>query len=1051
MAVKKNSFISLMEDISILNKNIVEIVAKINTVVSSTDSTIQFTLFKPDGNQSTYNMPTVGYLERQINNLNNNIKRLSTFNDNTSLIIDGKSIKRIYTTDLNSEPSPMGSISNINTFEPVNNHFFESLMNPLLSVNIDLTDKVNESVNGVLVRRYMIKFERNIDDSLTENGLISYNDYINRFSNRNDISITEFTDWYYNPTNYGVTIDTVQPYDEQIYDLSLNRLNSHGVFSVIKTEIDSLNKKYWYHLNTLKYYNVDGSMGNLTIGDELILNRVGSSTRWMIKEINTQNSLNMVVFERVDGYEPVPVGTDILKLYSEMTNKKSVKINVGFAEHNVLFIKPINKDTNIVSNIWSKGISFYTNDLMLSTNQNMRLSEYYINTVYDYGKILEDMVLKKIPTKYGQPPNTVILDNNNFKVVQINDHLTSTSDSDILKELQSQKIRSKTKLSEYDNAIITKNQDINSTLTNSERIKLSNDLQNLYTQQESEGKNLSSIVNKINSVTNNNIAIPKFRLRGFWSIPDPIISNNTQPQHVVQFRIQYRYSSKDGKSPSIKGFSYNQQNIIPQSSSDISSVSQTNVSSTSEYLNTNTAYFSNWVEFLTDVRKRYWDEVRGNWYWKIEDVSNADTPNINQLDIPINKNEKIEIRIKAISEVGWPDSLIESQWSNTLVVSFPDDLNDVMNENSFILQEASSDSLLVSVTNELNSKGVYTHIKDSFYIGNFYYPHTDRNIAVTFKDNNGNILTLFEYLTYLTNKINELEGIVKSAKGELRVMLYWKDINGSNKSIEIKNNDIKTINIQCEDYGTLYTDNQQTYNRRYINSIYNINSYYIMIENLSPSNSLGLLSSRLYNSTDSSNTFYKYPGNKATVLDQEKMIHFQQDNQFIWFSDNSSNNMIYSGTPMITDNQIDVLRDVIYNYSSIVDLSGNYIIDIANQWKASHKNGFASTVHPMVNQMSDLVDTGQAKTKYINNDNPFRINVDIYFKYDISGTTYYQVPTSPSPTIHTKKLKCFIETYSLSKPFEFELNFKLYQFRTYRVGTTTGTNIISGSDDVSQT
>jgi hypothetical protein len=35
---------------------------------------------------------------------------------------------------------------------------------------------------------------------------------------------------------------------------------------------------------------------------------------------------------------------------------------------------------------------------------------------------------------------------------------------------------------------------------------------------------------------------------------------------------------------------------------------------------------------------------------------NPDLPNINQLDISIQSNEKIDIRIKSISEVGWPDS-----------------------------------------------------------------------------------------------------------------------------------------------------------------------------------------------------------------------------------------------------------------------------------------------------------------------------------------------------------------------------------------------------------
>jgi hypothetical protein len=41
-------------------------------------------------------------------------------------------------------------------------------------------------------------------------------------------------------------------------------------------------------------------------------------------------------------------------------------------------------------------------------------------------------------------------------------------------------------------------------------------------------------------------------------------------------------------------------------------------------------------------------------------ITNPDLPNINQLDISIQSNEKIDIRIKSISEVGWPDSVVES-------------------------------------------------------------------------------------------------------------------------------------------------------------------------------------------------------------------------------------------------------------------------------------------------------------------------------------------------------------------------------------------------------
>lgn len=1051
MTVQRNSFISLMEDISILNKNIVEVVAKLNTVVASSDSSVQFTMYKNNGSESTFNMPTVGYLKTQIDNLNNNMKRISGFNDGTSLIIDGKSVKRIFATDLNNEPSPLSTIQTINSFEPVNNHFFESLINPLLSVNVDLTDKVNDNVNGVLARRYIVKFERNQDNSLTSNGITSYNDYITKFSNRTDIGISEFTDWYYNSTNYGVIHDTVQPYDEQQYDLSLKKLSSHGVFSVLKTEVDSINKKYWYHLNTLNYYNIDGTSKNLSIGDELILNKVDSSTRWKIKEVSVEDSLNKVVLERVDGFEPVPVATNILKFYSDVSSEKSVKINVGFDEHNILFIKPINTMTNLVSNIWSKGVSFFTNDLMLSTNQNVRLSEYYINTVYDYGKLLEDMVLKKIPSAYGTKPNNVTLNVNNFKVVQINDHLTNSRDMSVLKDLQSQKISSKTKLSEYDSAIIQKNQEVNSNLTVAERVKVQNELQRLYTEQESETKNLSSIVSKISSQTNTDIAAAKFRVRGFWSIPDPIISTQTQPQHVVQFKIQYRYSSKDGRTPNINSFNYNQSSSRGTTDNNVYDTTQaetTNVSSTSEYVDTDTAYFSSWVEIVTDVRKRYWDEVLGNWYWKIEDVADADTPNINQLDIPIQKNEKVEIRIKSISEVGWPDSILESDWSSVLTVTFPDNLNDVLNENQFILEEATMDSTLVSVNNELNAKGVYTHIKDSFYDGQVYYPHTDRSISVTFKDDNGDIMTLYDYLLYLTNKVSELESLVKSAKGELKVMLYWSDINDNIKSIEIKNNDTKTINVQCEDYGETYIGTilgTSTTSKLYTNDLILIDDYYLSFENLSGTNPLGLLSGRLYSTSSTyNNTFYQYEYNKAVVLDQNNGMFTQQNNQFIWFSDNSLNEMIYSASTFSVDTQINVLKDVNYNYgysgTTDTDTPFGYITDIAANanggWKSSTLSGFTSTVHPRVNQMSDLIDTGQSKIKAVNKIEPFRVDVAMYFKFDISDTDYYQVPSDGSNrTVHTKKLKCFLEPENLSRPFEFELRFKLNRYKNYTVGS----------------
>ena len=103
-----------------------------------------------------------------------------------------------------------------------------------------------------------------------------------------------------------------------------------------------------------------------------------------------------------------------------------------------------------------------------------------------------------------------------------------------------------------------------------------------------------------------------------------------------------------------------------------------------------TGYFSNWNQLLTDVRKREFNKALDVWTWVVEDVSDANTPNINQLDIAIQQNEKVEIRIKSISEVGWPNASIESDWSDILTVEFPDDLSQVSSDDLILKEDRKS-------------------------------------------------------------------------------------------------------------------------------------------------------------------------------------------------------------------------------------------------------------------------------------------------------------------------------------------------------------------------
>jgi len=552
-----NSFVSLADQIVILNKNCVEILTKINDVVSSQQQTVKIDYTDLDNVTQSFSLPTVGALKTQIDQLNQNMLRWSSIQGST-FITEGQSVQKIITSDLNREPVPIQTMNQVKTFSPINNSFFESLMNPELAVSIDLTDKITQNVNKILSRRYIVEFERNNDGSLTSNGLTSFNDFNTNWLNRTDININDFDAWLNNPSNVGIVVDVVSPYDEQFFELKVKELNYYGIFSVIKTETDDLNNKMWYHLNDLRYYGKDNTVKTLATGDELIINSLNSSTRYKVAEVNVDYSNNKVRFELIEGYDPIIIGTNVLKYYSDISSEKSVQVTVGFDEYCVLFTKPVNTDNNIIGSLWSKGISFFTNDLILDTDNNINLASYYLNSVYDYGEVLKDMVLKKIPTKYGSKPNPPYLQTDNFKVVQINKHLTDSIDQNKIRQLHSQKTTIKTKISQIQNSIQDRVKNLNSgNLSMAEKNNINNELNKLKLDLNLQTTNLSTVVSQLTTLdqTTNKIDA-KYRIRGFWNIPDPIITNKSEPQHVVQFRIQYRYATKGGNSNPTEGYRF---------------------------------------------------------------------------------------------------------------------------------------------------------------------------------------------------------------------------------------------------------------------------------------------------------------------------------------------------------------------------------------------------------------------------------------------------------------------------------------------------------------
>jgi len=1022
---QKNSFISLMEQISLLNKNSVEIISKLNDVVGSSASSITVNLQEDDGGVSQYQLPTVGFLKREIDIANSNIKKLSGLeSDNSVIIVDGETTRKIQSVDINREPSQIDNLNTVTQFKQNNNWFFEGMMNPLLSVELDLQGQIDEHVKKVLSSRYIVKFERNEDGTLTDEGLTSQQDFETKFLNRNDFTINEFLNWMTNDTNAGVLNRTIPDYykDDQMFDLNYKEVNYKGFYSVMKIETDRLNNKLWYHLDTLSYFGRDGSTGTLSIGDTLTLNKSGRFSRYNITEINTSSSLFRVAIERIEGYDPIPVGTNVLEFYSSLTSQKTVKISIGFDEYNVIFLRPINTDNYIIASSWSKGMSFYSNDLVLDTDSNVAMNDFYLDSVQDYGAILNDLVKKNIPSAFGSVPNTTQLNNDNFKVVQINKHLTDTKDETSLKKLHAQKNSSKSKLQQVNEAITEKNRELNikSFKSVAEKSKAQNELDKLIKNQESETKLLSSLISQITNAKSESKSTPKYRIRGFWDIPDPIIKDGYRSQEVIGFEVQYRYSSKFGTENSTEGFE----------------VSNTVVGTEST---TRTGYFANWIPYNTDLRKRAYDEVKSEWYWEIEDISDADTPNINQLDIPINPDEKVEVRIRSISEVGYPETPLTSDWGDSLTVDFPDELKDVLGENEFIMKEANQEEMRVNFENELTAKGITNHVSEAFYANEKYYAHNDTSIATSFKDSFGNTLTLFDYLKQINDKITSLEEAIKRAKGELKVTLF----KGVDETV-IDVNSVTNITIYCDDYANLSTNSSSTYSTRYFdNNVYLVQDYFIEFENIATDNPLGLIT----NSLGTISPILNKGINNSTYVNDIGTIFQSENDQYIYLLNevNNSSDKIYGGLKEIDTNDVSLPIGADILILDDVNLGGNFGGNILNDdiWSAgsshwitirnedSGSTKLGSTVHPFLNTTKDLINTDGLQT--INASENIRIPLNVYFKMDVTkeNGSLLEISSSSTPQRRTKKLKFYMEVENKERPMQFELNFVILSHRNF--------------------
>lgn len=767
----------LVVDIDNMNK----FLFSLQNILESSSENVTVSQTKVDGTSTNITVPSFGYLKGKIEDINTKFDTLISANGDVIGIKSSNGDVRKFELKKTSQLiKDLEAVQNStftvpSSFKVKNNWFFESFLNPLLYVSLDISTVLTDDIDQFIVKRIIVNSVNN-DDVATffdanykgQNDLV-YSDVLQEL---NDNGIDFFED--------DNTVDM---------EVSVNRYS--GSFDVVKileetgnqtltsgTTVSTLRRRY--KLSTLVYTDVLAGIQNsktLAEGDVLI---TINDTEYRVVSINSTDT--EVVLERIFGNDPITIGASILKLKPVPYRRPELQVNVGFNEREIVFIKPVSKSKNLTINDFSKGLALYTNELTipLQDESTSTLADYYNNFVSDFGLILLNLAKEKtLPSILAITPDAPSLDLTSFKVYQIDQHIQNDKNLTDLNNNVKEKAALQQEVDELNKKIDSVKANITTvSKTPKEAKRLQKQLTESLTARNEKTAALSSLVTNITlqlSTTPQFVTNRKYEIRGFWHIPNPKL-DKYGTQNVVQFKYRYRYLSSTGTQPNAQ-----QQTYI-----DVDGT-------------TKSATFSPWTEVLTKPRIKVLNTTTGLYEWAEETLTDSDVVNTNQLNISIRKGELVEIQVKSLSEAGWPSNAAESVWSNAIQVTFPEEIQS-QEEGVVTSQKTFAEKARLDFENSLNAKGLDNHLANQFTSGDKFYGHIAEDISSGFFTNEGNVIDLYQKLKGLQTTLDAIQQSINLDKGAIKVSI----IDSAGNSLDVSNGD--TIDLFAGYYKDLIKD-----------------------------------------------------------------------------------------------------------------------------------------------------------------------------------------------------------------------------------------------------
>ena len=753
--------------------NMQEFLLKLNQMLTTSAPTVTFTQTLANGTVSEIPIASHAYLVSRINDIDTKFNSLLNANGNRVEVISNGVTKSFELQDISAVVKDLNSVSektvtNPEYFNVKTNWFFESFLSPLVYIDLDVANIITSDVDKFEITRIIIP---NTPAAITyfdntykgQNNLV-YNTVLTNLGNNNIAYTVDVNEQSLPPAS-----------SKNSGNFQITNLISSNVIENIAGQVSVITVNS-YTLNTINYTEyVEGTIGSiqktLAIGDILI---TSNNSEYRITSINLNTS--SIILTKVYGNEAIAIGS-VLSIKPDLLTIDKLQVNVGFNERQIIFFRPISTRLKATTSQYSQGFGIYTNDLKIqSLGAELTLAQYYQGFISDFSLLFTEYSReKKIPASIGVIPTAPTLSAAQFVVSQDNEHIKQDVDVNNVKAQIASLATIKTQIETKDTAINDSRILSNTDLSPQAKTNNLNLLKRLTDERATLSTQYSSIISTITTAISTVPALikpPVYSVKGMWSIPAASPSPDGYGlQEIVQFKVSYRVLSSSGQAAGANQIS------IQNADGSISVGS-----------------FSPSKEVLTKARSKEYNTATGFYQWAVENVADPNIVNCNQIEIPIGKGETLEIKIKSLSEAGWPDSPVESVFSNIITIPFPENL-EVVEDASVISQRIFAEEAKINFKNELTAQGLDLHLGTAFSSADKYYAHRAEDIASGFFLVGGGIINLFSKLQTISNTIESIQAALASGTGQLKVSI----IDGATSS-QITVNNGQTIELNAGNY-----------------------------------------------------------------------------------------------------------------------------------------------------------------------------------------------------------------------------------------------------------